>query len=50
MMKVAEKTLSLAPEQYGSRKQHRAIDLAVNKALTFDILRQLTMPNHVMIL
>jgi len=41
MMKVAEKTLSLAPEQYGSRKQHRAIDLAVNKALTFDILRQL---------
>jgi hypothetical protein len=41
MMQVAEKTGSLAPEQYGSRKQHKAIDLAVNKALTFDILRQL---------
>jgi hypothetical protein len=41
MMKVAEQTGSLAPEQYGSRRQHRAIDLVVNKALTFDILRQL---------
>jgi len=30
MMKIAE--------QYGSRKRHRAIDLALNKALTFDIL------------
>jgi len=41
MMAIAEKTKSLAPEQYGSRKRHKAIDLAVNKALTFDILRQL---------
>jgi hypothetical protein len=41
MMKVAESTKSLAPEQYGSRKGHKAIDLAVNKALSFDILRQL---------
>jgi len=41
MMKIAEQTKSLASEQYGSRKRHRAIDLAVNKALTFDILRQL---------
>ncbi len=41
MMQVAEKTKSLAPEQYGSRKKHKAIDLAVNKALTFDILQQL---------
>jgi hypothetical protein len=41
MMKVAESTKSLAPEQYGSRKRHKAIDLAVNKALTFDILRQM---------
>jgi hypothetical protein len=41
MMGIAEKTKSLAPEQYGSRKRHKAIDLAVNKALTFDILRQL---------
>jgi len=41
MMKVAEATKSLAPEQYGSRKRHKANDLAINKALTFDILRQL---------
>jgi len=41
MMNVAEHTKSLAPEQYSSRKKHKAIDLAVNKALTFDILRQL---------
>jgi hypothetical protein len=38
MIAIAEKTKSLAPEQYGSRKRHKAIDLAVNKALTFDIL------------
>lgn len=41
MIKVVEITGSLAPEQYGSRKRHKAIDLAVNKAITFDILRQL---------
>jgi len=41
MMSIAEKTQLLAPEQYGSRKRHKAIDLAWNKALTFDILRQL---------
>jgi hypothetical protein len=41
MMKVAEVTNALAPEQYGSHRRHRAIDLAVNKMLTFDILRQL---------
>jgi len=41
MMKVAESTKSLAPEQYGSRKRYKTIDLAVNKALTFDILRQM---------
>jgi len=41
MMSIAEKTQLLAPEQYGSRKRHKAIDLAVNKVLTFDILRQL---------
>jgi hypothetical protein len=41
MMAVAEKTGALAPEQYGSRKRHKAMDLAMNKALTFDILRQL---------
>jgi len=41
MMKIGEKTKSLAPEQYGSRKSHRAIDLATNKALMYDILHQL---------
>jgi len=40
MMAAAEKTGSLAPEQYGSTKRHKAIDLAVNKSLTFDILHQ----------
>jgi hypothetical protein len=41
MLVVAEKTGALAPGQYGSRKRHKAMDLAVNKVLTFDILRQL---------
>jgi hypothetical protein len=41
LMKIAEQTKRLEPEQCGSRKRRRAIDLAVNKALTFDILRQL---------
>jgi hypothetical protein len=41
MMKVAKATDSLAPEQYGSRRKHKAIDLAVNKALTFDTLHQM---------
>ena len=44
MMRIAEKTKSLATEQYGSRRQHKAIDLAVNKTLTFDILPQLKRP------
>lgn len=43
-MKVAEATASLSPEQYGSRKNHQAIDLAINKVLTFDLLRQLKRP------
>jgi len=41
IMRTAEKTKSIAKEQYGSRRSHRAIDLAVNKTLTFDIIRQL---------
>jgi hypothetical protein len=41
MMQIAERAKSLAPEQYGSRKDHRAIDLAVNKTLTSNILHQL---------
>jgi hypothetical protein len=40
MMINAEAAKALAPEQYGSRKFHRATDLAVNKSLTYDILRQ----------
>jgi hypothetical protein len=44
MMVMAEKTKSLAPEQYGSRKQHKAIDLAVNKALAYDNLQQQKRP------
>lgn len=36
----AEKAKALAPEQYGSRKRHRATDLATNKTLTYNILRQ----------
>ncbi len=47
MMKVAEATNSLASEQYGSRKNHRAIDLAVCKALTYDLLRQLKRPGAI---
>jgi hypothetical protein len=47
MMKIAEQTKSLAPEQYGSRRGHRAIDLAVNKALTYDLLRQLKRPGAI---
>jgi hypothetical protein len=38
MMRNAEKAGALTPEQYRSRKRHRAIFLAVNKALTFDVL------------
>jgi hypothetical protein len=40
MMENAERYNTIAKEQYGSRKRHRAIDLAVNKVLTHDILRQ----------
>jgi hypothetical protein len=47
MMKTAEQANALAPEQYGSQKRHRSINLAVNKALTFDILRQLKRPGAV---
>lgn len=40
MIKIAEVMNSLAPEQYGSRRFHKSIDLAVNKALTYDLLWQ----------
>jgi hypothetical protein len=41
MMKLGEKTKTIAPEQYGSHNGHHAIDLAVNMVLTNDILCQL---------
>jgi hypothetical protein len=47
MMMLAEKAGSLAPEQYGSRKRRQAINLAVNKTLVNDILRQLKRPEGV---
>ena len=47
MMKFAEDHDQLAPEQYGSRKYHKAIDQVVNKILTFDLLRQLRWPGAV---
>ncbi len=39
MMKCAEEAGMLAPEQYGSRKNHQAIDHGLNKTLTFDQFR-----------
>lgn len=43
MKRIAESTNSLIPEQYGSRNGHCSIDLAVSKALTYDLLCQLAM-------
>lgn len=43
-MKKAKKGGALAPEQYGIHCHHCAIDLAVNKSITFDILCQLKCP------
>ncbi len=40
MMAFAEKNGTLAPEQFGSRRNHCAIDQAVNKVLTNNNLRQ----------
>jgi hypothetical protein len=37
MMRVAENTKSLACKQYGNRRNHRAIDLGVNKSLSYDL-------------
>jgi hypothetical protein len=44
MMQNAERAKVLAPEQYGSRKHHKATDLALNKTLTYNIPRQLKRP------
>ena len=40
-MQEAESNQALAREQYGSRKKKTAIECALNKRLTFDILRQM---------
>jgi hypothetical protein len=40
MMKIAEANAVLPPEQYGSRKAHRAVLAALNKRLTCDVMRQ----------
>jgi hypothetical protein len=47
MMRNAEQHKSLAPEQYGNRKHHRSIDVAVNKAATNNILRQIKSPGAI---
>ena len=44
MMYNAERAQVLAPENYGSRKRLTLLDHAVNKRLTFDILRQQRLP------
>ncbi len=40
MMEWAEKHNEIPIECYGSRKGHQAIDVAVNRAITWDLLRQ----------
>jgi hypothetical protein len=47
MMRQAEDVGALAPEQYGSRKHHKAIDLATCKTLTYDVIRQLKRPGAI---
>jgi hypothetical protein len=47
MMQQAEALGALAPEQYGSRKHHKAIDLAACKTITYDIIRQLKRPGAI---
>jgi len=47
MMQYADQAKALAPEQYGSRKRHKAMDLALNKALMYAILCQLKRPGAV---
>ena len=44
MMRNAELHNTIAREQYGSRKNHSAIDHCLNKRLTFDIIRQKKIP------
>ena len=43
MVSTAERNNQIPPEAYGSRKGYRAIDCALNKVLTADIIRQRVM-------
>jgi hypothetical protein len=47
MMKKAETQKSIVSEQFGSRKAHKAIDQALNKVLTNDLLQQLKVPGAI---
>jgi hypothetical protein len=47
MMKNAERYGTIAPEQFGSRQKHIAFNLAVNKVVTNDILRQTKTPGAI---
>ena len=47
VMYLAEKYNALAVEQFGSRKGMSAIDQSLNKALTFDLWRQLKRPGAI---
>ena len=38
ILKCAEDNNNIPKEQYGSRKNHQAIDQAVNKCLLYDII------------
>ena len=40
----AERNEVIAKEQYGSRKQRKAIDHAIHKAITYDVVRQHRIP------
>ena len=40
VMAFAEKHKALAPEQFGSRKNHQSVLAALNKRLTMDLLQQ----------
>ena len=40
----AEDIQDIAPEQYGSRKNKSAIDQALHKRITYDIIRQTKLP------
>ena len=48
-MENAEKHGTIPPEQYGSRKNHSAIDQALNKVLMHDLLRLLRQPGAHMV-